>query len=266
PSTEMERGGFVALMVNPDYLQKTYLSRLASNLIDRSDPGRFRPAIAVFDQEKHEIYSTNPGARYAVETRFAPVFPTWRLAIGYQHETLESLARETFVRMLVITIIVVLIFAGGLTQMVRATAREIRLAEMKSAFVSNVSHELETPLSLIRLLAETLELGRVKDQQKSRDYYRMLHSQSCRLTQIINNILDCSRIEAGGIEYSCSPQDAGSLIEDLLTTYGQQIQNEGFQLTVHIDRPLPSVLLDGEAISRAVLNLINNAMKYSPAT
>jgi signal transduction histidine kinase len=266
PLSEPRQAGFVALVVAPDYLQNTYLSRLTSNLIDRSDPGHFRPALAVFDREKHEVYSTSPGARYAVEMSFAPVFPSWRLAIGYQHETLDSLARETFLRTLLITVVVLVILVGGMVLMFRAAARELKLAEMKSAFVSNVSHELETPLSLIRLLAETLELGRVKDQQKSLEYYRMIHSESCRLTQLINNILDFSRIEAGRNEYKFSPQDVGSIIEDLLATYQQQIHSEGFELALQMDRPLPPVLLDSEAISRAVLNLINNAMKYSAET
>jgi signal transduction histidine kinase len=266
PFTEMDDGGFVAMTVDPGYLQRTYLIQLSANLLGRSDAAQFRPVIAVFDQEKHEIYSSSPGANYAVETSFAPVFPNWRLAIGYQHETLDSLAREAFLRMLLITFVVLLVLIGGLLLMFRSTARELKLAEMKSAFVSNVSHELETPLSLIRLLAETLELGRVKDQQKSLEYYRMIHSESCRLTQLINNILDFSRIEAGRNEYKLSPQDAGSVVEDLLATYQQQIQSEGFELSVEIERPLPPVMMDGEAISRAVLNLVNNAMKYSAET
>jgi signal transduction histidine kinase len=263
PSNGMDYGGFVAMMVDPTYLQKTYLSRLTSNLLDRSDSGQFRPAIAVFDPDKHKVYSSGPVADYAVEASFAPVFPNWRLAIGYQHETLESLAREAFLRMLLVTVVVSLILVGGLLLMFRATRRELKLAEMKSAFVSNVSHELETPLSLIRLLAETLELGRVKDNQKAHEYYRMIHGESRRLSQLINNILDFSRIEAGRNEYKLSSQDAGSVIAELLATYEQQIRSEGFDLTVKIDRPLPQVMMDGEAISRAVLNLINNAMKYS---
>jgi signal transduction histidine kinase len=266
PLAGTEHGGFVAMSIDPGYLQRTYLGRLTSNLLGRSDAAQFRPVIAVLDQDRHAIYSSSPEANYAIEASFAPVFPNWRLAIGYQHETLDSLAREAFVRMLLITVVVVMILMGGLLLMFRAAARELKLAEMKSAFVSNVSHELETPLSLIRLLAETLELGRVKDQQKSLEYYRTIHRESCRLTQLINNILDFSRIEAGRNEYRLSPQDLGSTVEDLLSTYQQQIQGEGFELTVKIDRPLPPVLMDGDAISRALLNLVNNAMKYSAET
>jgi signal transduction histidine kinase len=147
--------------------------------------------------------------------------------------------------------------------MLRATVQEIRLAEAKSAFVSNVSHELQTPLSLIQLLSETLKLGRVTDQSKSREYYDMIHRESCRLGQLIDNILDFSRIEAGRKQYKFAPADLGVVVGELLDTYGRQIRNEGFTLAIEIDSPLPPVAVDSSAISRAVLNLLDNAVKYS---
>src|SRR6516162_1240120 len=98
-------------------------------------------------------------ANFEVEASFAPVFPDWRLAIGFPNQTLQSLARESFLRTMLITGIVLAVLLVGLYLMLRATVQEIRLAEAKSAFVSNVSHELQTPLSLIQLLSETLKLG-----------------------------------------------------------------------------------------------------------
>jgi signal transduction histidine kinase len=147
--------------------------------------------------------------------------------------------------------------------MLRATVQEIRLAEAKSAFVSNVSHELQTPLSLIQLLSETLKLGRVTDQAKSREYYEMIHRESRRLGQLIDNILDFSKIEAGRKEYKFVPADVGVVVGELLDTYGQQVRNQGFELAIEIDGKLPPVEIDSSAISRAVLNVLDNAVKYS---
>jgi signal transduction histidine kinase len=148
--------------------------------------------------------------------------------------------------------------------MLRATAQEIRLADAKSAFVSNVSHELQTPLSLIQLLSETLKLGRVTDQAKSRDYYEMIHRESRRLGQLIDNILDFSKIEAGRNEYKFVQADVGAVVRELLDTYGQQMRDQGFDLAIEIDGHLPPVTIDSSAISRAILNLLDNAVKYSP--
>ena len=262
-ATDMTGGNFSGVMLDGGYVRSTYLSRLTSSLLGRSTQGRFQPVIAVLDQDKHEIFSSGSGANFEVEASFAPVFPNWRLAIGFPNQTLQSLARESFLRTMLITGIVLAVLIVGLYLMLRATVQEIRLAEAKSAFVSNVSHELQTPLSLIQLLSETLKLERVTDQAKSREYYEMIHRESCRLGQLINNILDFSKIEAGRNGYKFSPADVGGVVGELLDTYGQQIRNQGFELAIEIDAPLPPVAIDTSAISRAVLNLLDNAVKYS---
>ena len=87
--------------------------------------------------------------------------------------------------------------SSGLVFTYRSVSKEVALARLKSDFVSNVSHELRTPLALIRLYAETLELGRIKTHEKAQEYYGIIRKESERLTALINNILDFSRIEAG---------------------------------------------------------------------
>ena len=94
--------------------------------------------------------------------------------------------------------------------------REMHLSRLKSDFVANVSHELKTPLALIRLFAETLELGRVPSEEKAQQYYRVINKESQRLTQLINNILDFSRIEAGRKEYRFAPADVGRIVDEVL--------------------------------------------------
>jgi len=263
-SSEDQGNGFAGLVVDPEYLRTKYLGQLAANVLGNANGGRFKPALAVLDQDHRQIFGGNTSQSYEVEAAFSPVFPNWRLAISYRNQTVEGLARETFLRTLIVTIVVLMVLVSGLALALRATAREIKLAEAKSAFVSNVSHELETPLSLIRLLSETLELGRVKDQAKTQEYYRLIHSESCRLSGLINDILDFSQIERGRKEYKFAPENVGEVVENLLDTYRQQIQGQGFELFFNVERQLPQAMIDCDAISRAVLNLINNAVKYSP--
>ena len=134
---------------------------------------------------------------------------------------------------------------------------------MKSDFVSNVSHELRTPLALIRLYAETLELGRITTQEKKQQYYRIIRKESERLTALINNILDFSRIEAGRKEYEFRNTDIAELVRNTLESYRYQIEQQGFAFEENIDPNLPAVPVDREAIARALVNLVNNALKYS---
>ena len=89
------------------------------------------------------------------------------------------------------------VMALGVFFVARAAAREVRVAELKSNFVSSVSHDLKTPLALIQLFAETLELGRLKNTDRAQEYYRIINSEARKLTRLINNLLDFSRIEAG---------------------------------------------------------------------
>ena len=139
----------------------------------------------------------------------------------------------------------------------------MELAKTKSDFVSNVSHELRTPLALIRLYAETLELGRVTNPDKQQEYYCTIRKESERLTSLINNILDFSRIEAGRKEYDFRSTDLPELVRTTLESYRYQIEQQGFKLEEHIADDIPPVVVDREAIARSLLNLVNNAIKYS---
>jgi signal transduction histidine kinase len=145
----------------------------------------------------------------------------------------------------------------------RSVSKEMALARLKSDFVSNVSHELRTPLSLIQLYAETLELGRITTQEKKDEYYRIIRKESERLGRLINNILDFSRIEAGRKEYELRETDIAELVRNTLDAYRYQIEKQGFEFELSIDSNIPAVRLDREAIARALVNLVNNALKYS---
>jgi signal transduction histidine kinase len=152
--------------------------------------------------------------------------------------------------------------AVGLGVTYRNVSKEIALARLKSDFVSNVSHELRTPLSLIRLYAETLEMGRLKTPDKLQEYYQIIRKESERLTALINNILDFSRIEAGRKEYDFRETDLRELVANTLESYRYEIEQHGFTLEEKID-PVPHVRVDREAMARSLVNLVNNALKYS---
>jgi signal transduction histidine kinase len=156
-----------------------------------------------------------------------------------------------------------LMLAAGLYLVFSNVRREVHLARLKSDFVANVSHELKTPLALIRLFAETLELGRVPSEEKAQQYYRVINKESHRLTQLINNILDFSRIEAGRREYRLAPADVSRIVAEVVEAYRFQIEQQGFMFEVEVEPGLPRVVADKEALAQALLNLVNNALKYT---
>jgi len=153
--------------------------------------------------------------------------------------------------------------AGGVWLTYRNLSREMTLARLKSDFVANVSHELRTPLALIRLYAETLELGRLMAKDKYQEYFRIIREESERLTALINNILDFSRIEAGRKEYEFKETNLAELVHSTLESYRFQIQQNGFAFEENISGDIPPVIVDREAIAGSLLNLLNNALKYS---
>jgi signal transduction histidine kinase len=156
-----------------------------------------------------------------------------------------------------------LALGAGLYLVYSNVRREIHLSKLKSDFVANVSHELKTPLALIRLFAETLEMGRVPNEDRAQHYYRVIHKESQRLTQLINNILDFSRIEAGKKEYRLGRADVSRIVADVVEAYRYPIEHLGFKLDVEIAPDLPELEVDAEALSQALINLLNNAVKYS---
>src|SRR5262249_42553995 len=157
----------------------------------------------------------------------------------------------------------IVLLLAGLILALRATTREMILVEAKTTFVSNVSHELKTPLSLIRLFAETLELGRVRNPEEAHEYYRIINRESRRLTRLINNILDFSRIEAGRRQYQFAETDVAEVVTEVLQSYERQMTSAGFEAGTNIQPDLPPALIDREALAQAVLNLVDNAVRYS---
>ncbi|MCA9729242.1 MAG: HAMP domain-containing histidine kinase [Candidatus Eisenbacteria bacterium] len=164
---------------------------------------------------------------------------------------------------LLVGVLVVSIMAGGfaVSWMLRS---ELRLAEQKTTFVANVSHELKTPLTSIRLLSEMLRDGRHQDEAKRRQYLDIVVSEAERLTRLINNVLDFSRQHREERQYVRRRVDLVELAREILESQQVRLEHQGFTVESVFDTPAAPVLADPEAIKQAILNLLSNAEKYSP--
>jgi signal transduction histidine kinase len=180
--------------------------------------------------------------------------------------TPEQWAHWNFRVTLTLTLLMTAALIGGIAVALRTASREMRLSQMKTDFVSNVSHELRTPLSSIRVFGEFMKLGRVGDPAKIREYGDHIETESRRLTQLINNILDFSKIESGRKTYRFEPVSVEEVVAETLKTCEVRLKQSGFRVDFQAPAGrLPTASLDREAISQALLNLLDNAVKYSGA-
>jgi signal transduction histidine kinase len=252
-----------------DYLKNQFFPEMLDDVITRnaSDAQTDRNHAVMMLRGKYEsaalAQSTGwDGGTAEVERDLEGAFQGLALGIKLRGTTLAAIG-ERFARISFLTLAALsLVLAGGIALTYRNVTKEMALARLKSDFVSNVSHELRTPLSLIRLYAETLEMGRLTSPEKYQEYYRIIRKESERLTALINNILDFSRIEAGRKEYDFRETDMSELVHNTLDSYRYQLEQNGFQFEEKIDE-VPPMRVDREAMARSLLNLVNNALKYS---
>jgi two-component system phosphate regulon sensor histidine kinase PhoR len=141
-----------------------------------------------------------------------------------------------------------------------ASLQERRLNALKSDFIANVSHELKTPLSVVRMFAEMLMTQRVSSAEKQRQYLEMICRESERLSSLIENVLDFAALERGKQKYEREEADLGEIVARGVETVRQRQEN--LEIRVHLPEALPRVLVDPQAVLLAIINLLDNAIKY----
>ena len=270
--TDERTGGKVlaGLGFDAEYIKDTFLPQMLDEIVSQNHSetqNEKNPAVARIRIRNHdEPLVASAGwdtGEPEVEREVGGFFPPLLVAVKLRGTTAEVIAQRLMRTSFLTLTALSLLLAGGIYLTHRNVSKELALARLKSDFVSNVSHELRTPLSLIRLYAETLELGRISGPEKYQEYYQTIRKESERLTGLINNILDFSRIEAGRKEYDFRETNLQELVRNTLESYRYQIEQSGFTFEEQIDEKVPPLRVDRESIARSLLNLVNNALKYS---
>jgi signal transduction histidine kinase len=260
--------GVAGLLVDEEFVRGRYLPKLID--AQRADlrlprPLREQLVLAIRDDQARVVAGSSdsilPGADFTM--RFPFVFTDWTLGVGSHRMTPEEWAHFTFGISLSLSLLLTAVLVGGLVLALRNAARASKLSQMKTEFVSNVSHELRTPLASIRVFGEFLRLGRAT-AEKVREYGEYIEAESRRLSRLVDNILDFSRIESGRKRYRLEIADLREIVRDTVKAFEVRLRQEGVSVNVRApDGPLPTVRVDAEAIAQALANLLDNAVKYS---
>lgn len=160
----------------------------------------------------------------------------------------------------------ILVLLLGILLLYKYLVRESELIRLKSEFTDRASHTLKTPLTRIRMLVEKLQLGWVADENKKSDYFNTILSETDRMNDMITNMLDYSRIENGKKQYRFEPVSLSTLVDEAISSYRAYIRGMDVQLDVEVDKACPTMHMDPAAISLIIINLLQNAVKYSTQT
>ena len=205
-----------------------------------------------------------PEGPVTLRLSFVSNTPDWTLEF---HQPPPRLIRAFLLSRRGLYFFVFLLIAGilvfGLALTIRSVSHELELARMKSDFVSTVSHEFKSPLTSIRQLAEMLQSGRVPSEERRQQYYDVLLEQSERLTLLTDNILSLARIEEGRAEFAFETTNISALLAKVVSSFQERVRHEGFDIELKIQTAIPAATVDRTALSQAITNLIDNAIKYS---
>jgi len=253
-----DRVYYVVLKISNDYILKELLPDVLEPLLGKA-------LYCVRDDHDRMVFGSSVGqpGRYLYEKSFPTTLYRWRLQMaptpaGSLNASEGARRRSEY---LLITLTLGIILAGTVF-LLYLSNRERRANQEKSDFISNVSHELKTPLSLIRMFSELLALGKLKSPEKAREYAEIITRESERLGRLIDNVLDFARMERGRAAYEFHSGQLSEVVERALDVYRQRVEREGMNLVTKIDLELPATKFDENAMTLLLLNLIENAVKY----
>ena len=211
------------------------------------------------------FFVTPPGLSPPGEAIAAgPALPGWQIAFSYvDAKAMERAASSRLATYLWVGYLVIAAVAFTGILLGYSFRRQYRLAQLKTDLVATVSHEMRTPLASMRLLIESLQDDKNLDQVKTREYLDLIAGGNQRLSSLVENFLTFSRIEHNREPFKFSPTSPKSVIESVQRATRERLQSSGCCFEFEVDPDLPDVLADTDALETALLNLLDNAFKYT---
>ena len=250
----------VALVAGERYLEQQWLSSLRP-LVDRQSV-----RLALTDAEGHPVLAQFSGSTAQQATRSsAETQLPWTLRVVSQDPLAELTQERNRRSLLLLAFMLLFTFVlVGSYFIARAVTRELEVARLQSDFVAAVSHEFRTPLASLCQLSEMLSDGRVPNEARRQEYYEGLRHASERLRRLVESLLDFGRMQAGAQQYRFELLETGSFFRGVAEEFAQETRERGYQVDITQQSYLPPLKADREALARALWNLLDNAVKYSP--
>ncbi len=250
----------VALVATARFLERQWLAGVQPTL------ERLNLSLALTDSDGRPVFG-KPGdaaGAHVVRSTAETGLP-WTLHVASANPAAD-IARFSARRRFVLAGLALTALLIGVSSYVtaRAVVRELAVARLQSDFVSAVSHEFRTPLSTMRQMSELLADGRVPGEERRQQYYEDLRHESERLNRLVENLLDFGRMEAGAREYRFEDIDTAAFVRSVVEEFGHEAAERGYRVEISAADHVPPIGADREALSRALRNLLDNAVKYSP--
>ena len=270
---DFKRGPFLFAFMKRVENAQTFYVVIENNVTEYLMVQLFPQFFAISNKRLYQVFNEHDVPTYGepfaagglvVEQRFVETVDRWVLRVAQKDPPNQDLVdRKRLVDSFLIASAVVVI-VGGLAVLGFGIRRERRLSDLKSEFISNVSHELKTPLSIISMFGEMLANGRTKSPEQAHDYAEIIWRESVRLGRLIDNVLDFAKIERGmGVYEFADDADIAEVVDRAIELSGRRVAAAEMTLEVELEPDLPFVRLDGNAFTLAVMNLIDNAVKYA---
>ncbi len=204
------------------------------------------------------------GTRPDITVSLAPCLPHWQVAVYFVDGKIMTRSGKGFIILsgLLLAIFIIAIVMGASLLLWQAHSN-LKDARQKTSFVSSVSHELKTPLTSIRMYAELLAADRIKTPEKKKQYLHVIVTESQRLTRLVNNVLDFSRLEQGRKNYHLEKLDMTVFLYETIKAHSLRIKKAGLVLKEDIPDENIIVETDRDAMEQVLLNLLDNAIKYA---
>jgi two-component system phosphate regulon sensor histidine kinase PhoR len=243
-------------------------------LIDEVFPTMFSseeatPRYNIVDEANNVVFGPDLSqvGVYTVGHTFPNTLRGWRLQVApRQAELLQARERSRMRGAAALPLMSFAIILLSAIFFLYAAEKERRLSQLKSELLANVSHELKTPLSVVRMFGDMLRSGRVPSEERRREYLDIICRESERLTSLIDNVLDFSAVESGQGTYRLKKGDLAEAVGRALDAFRYRSEQEGVEIRLQAPESLPPVMIDQEAIALAVINLLDNAVKYGGQT
>lgn len=254
----VEKGGNHLLLI----FDKTHLTEGLTRLIrqDLRESLSFR-----FVDEKGQPDRDVDGDAMILGTYAVGGFlPAWGIDVFFKGDSLftEAARRQQALYIWIGTLVIVLIVAAAAVS-TQAIHRQIRLNRLKNDFIATVTHELKTPLASMRVLVDTLIDGHTRDSGQAAEYLQLIAKENLRLTGLIDNFLTFSRMECNKQAFALVPTDPALVVQDAVEAVKTKFGMADCQFQVNMDKDLPMVMADHDALVTVLVNLLDNACKYT---